>query len=76
MIDYQPFLNVLDHYSDQHQGLAMWRQALPEQIEKGLDEARYGDLPRWRFAYLQAGAPQPRLRRRHVGLVREGRSER
>ena len=53
MIDYQPFLNVLDHYSDQHQGLAMWRQALPEQIEKGLDEARYGDLPRWR-AVLEA----------------------
>jgi len=42
MIDYRPFLAELadTEFSD-------WAQALPAQIERGLDKQRYGDLARW-----------------------------
>jgi len=58
MIDYQPFLSVLQQYGAEHQGIARWQQALPQQIDEGLDESRYGDLPRWR-AVLQQLPPWP-----------------
>lgn len=46
MIDYHAFLNKLN----QHPELADWCEALPQQIADGLNEARYGDLPRWKEA--------------------------
>ncbi|WP_269617835.1 tRNA 5-methoxyuridine(34)/uridine 5-oxyacetic acid(34) synthase CmoB [Zhongshania sp. BJYM1] len=46
MIDYHAFLNKLS----QHPELAQWRETLPQQIAEGLNEARYGDLPRWKNA--------------------------
>ena len=46
MIDYHAFLNHLS----EHPELASWRQALPQQIADGLNEGRYGDLPRWKEA--------------------------
>lgn len=43
--DFQPFLNLLTE-----SGFEDWAAALPAQIDAGLSEARYGDLPRWRDA--------------------------
>jgi tRNA (mo5U34)-methyltransferase len=46
MTDYQAFLNHLS----EHAQLANWSKELPLQIAAGLNEARFGDLPRWREA--------------------------
>lgn len=46
MIDYKPFLQRLG----EEENLASWAETLPETITKGLDEQRYGDLPRWKKA--------------------------
>lgn len=48
MIDFAP---LLDHL--RAAGLTRWAQQLPEQIARGLDPERYGDLPRW-YAALAA----------------------
>ena len=48
MINYDPFLNQLSQTE-----LADWAQQLPVEIDKGLDEKRYGDLPRWKNALSQ-----------------------
>ncbi|MGK0441584.1 MAG: tRNA (mo5U34)-methyltransferase [Pseudohongiellaceae bacterium] len=42
-INYQPFFEQLAQTD-----IAGWLETLPQQIEKGLDEKRYGDLPRWK----------------------------
>lgn len=42
-INYQPFFDQLAKTD-----IADWLETLPQQIEKGLDEKRYGDLPRWK----------------------------
>ncbi len=55
MIDYQPFLQHLNHYSAEFPAIADWLKQLPTQIDKGLDEKRYGDLSRWKQAL--AGMP-------------------
>ena len=34
----------------QEAGLHQWLDILPAQVESGLDEKRYGDLPRWQLA--------------------------
>lgn len=46
MINYQAFLNHLS----EHPQLANWSKELPQQIAAGLNEARFGDLPRWKEA--------------------------
>lgn len=43
--DFHPFLKLLAE-----SGFEDWADALPGQIDAGLSEARYGDLPRWRDA--------------------------
>jgi tRNA (mo5U34)-methyltransferase len=49
MIDYQPFLTQLA--SDVESAtMTQWLETLPQQIAQGLDEKRYGDLPRWKAA--------------------------
>jgi tRNA (mo5U34)-methyltransferase len=47
MIDYQPLLAKLASDPDAER-LTDWLQQLPEQLASGLDEQRYGDLPRWK----------------------------
>lgn len=42
MIDYQ---GLVDHWLGSE--LDAWAQLLPGQVEKGLSQQRYGDLPRW-----------------------------
>lgn len=50
MIDYQPLIDAL------HNGpLSRWAQLLPTQIARGLDPARWGDLPDWQA--VLAGLP-------------------
>tara|TARA_R110001592_G_scaffold28990_15_gene105599 strand:+ start:6814 stop:7785 length:972 start_codon:yes stop_codon:yes gene_type:complete len=46
MINYQVFLNHLSEYPQ----LANWSKELPQQIAAGLNESRFGDLPRWKEA--------------------------
>ncbi|ARN74631.1 tRNA 5-methoxyuridine(34)/uridine 5-oxyacetic acid(34) synthase CmoB [Oceanicoccus sagamiensis] len=53
MIDYQPFLQQLNSHDDYRESLGSWLQQIPEQISKGLDEKRYGDLPRWKSVLAQ-----------------------
>lgn len=48
MINYEPFLTELANTE-----LSEWAQQLPQQIAAGLDEKRYGDLPRWKQALSQ-----------------------
>ncbi len=48
MIDYQTLIDALAEGP-----LAPWSKQLPNQIAAGLDERRYGDLPRWREALAQ-----------------------
>ncbi|WP_019531211.1 tRNA 5-methoxyuridine(34)/uridine 5-oxyacetic acid(34) synthase CmoB [Dasania marina] len=45
---YQPFLQQLADTD-----LADWLDSLPQQISQGLDEKRYGDLPRWKQVLAQ-----------------------
>lgn len=47
MIDYQPLLDTLASDPDAER-LTDWLQQLPEQLARGLDEQRFGDLPRWK----------------------------
>lgn len=49
MIDYQPFLQLLRDNPDYADCLSDWITQLPQQIEAGLSEKRYGDLPRWKL---------------------------
>lgn len=50
MIDYQAFLNFLEtlHQQREDDNLQPLIALLPQQIQRGLDEKRYGDLPRWK----------------------------
>lgn len=48
MIDYQPLITAL-----QTGPLSRWAQRLPAQIERGLDPARWGDLPDWQKVLAQ-----------------------
>ena len=48
MINYDPFLSQLANTE-----LADWAQQLPEIIASGLNEKRYGDLPKWMQALSQ-----------------------
>ncbi len=50
MINYEPFIQTLDTInSAQGEGkLTQLLTRLPELITLGLDENRYGDLPRWK----------------------------
>lgn len=43
MINYEPFLAEIANTE-----LSGWALQLPDQITKGLNELRYGDLPRWK----------------------------
>jgi tRNA (mo5U34)-methyltransferase len=45
VIDYLPLIERW-----RHNELASWAEHLPEQLERGLSTARFGDLPRWRRA--------------------------
>ena len=53
-INYQPFLELLANTD-----LAPWLDTLPEQITQGLNEKRYGDLPRWKKVLAQLPDWQP-----------------
>lgn len=53
MINYQPFLDFLTSNSDWTDKLTPLLQQLPQLIEQGLNENRYGDLPRWQAALAQ-----------------------
>ncbi|WP_373080564.1 tRNA 5-methoxyuridine(34)/uridine 5-oxyacetic acid(34) synthase CmoB [Zhongshania sp.] len=55
MMDYRAFLDILS----QHPQLANWAALLPEQISSGLNESRYGDLPRWKEALKSLPALTP-----------------
>jgi tRNA (mo5U34)-methyltransferase len=48
VINYDPFLSQLANTE-----LADWAQQFPEIIVSGLDEKRYGDLPKWKQALSQ-----------------------
>jgi tRNA (mo5U34)-methyltransferase len=48
MIDYQPFLQQLGAYQDNSRAISHWISQLPAQIANGLNEQRFGDLPRWK----------------------------
>lgn len=50
MINYQAFLDHLASSEDFAQGLAPLIEKIPSIIESGLNEKRYGDLPRWKSA--------------------------
>ncbi len=45
-MNYRPFLDAMRT----HELLADWADILPEQIARGLNPKRYGDLPRWQQA--------------------------
>ena len=45
----------------QHGPLRLWAERLPEQLAKGLDLKRYGDLPRWQAALNDLPSVQPDL---------------
>lgn len=47
MIDYQPFLRCLAGLDFESAAIEHWMKALPAQIDRGLNQQRYGDLPRW-----------------------------
>lgn len=49
MIDYRAFISQAGAAG----GLERWLELLPEQIAQGLDQQRYGDLPRWLAALSQ-----------------------
>jgi tRNA (mo5U34)-methyltransferase len=53
MIDYQPFLNALANDPGIADHADSWVRQLPEQIARGLDEKRFGDLPRWKKTLQQ-----------------------
>lgn len=53
MIDYEPFIEQLNSDDDNREALAQWLEQMPAQIAKGLDEKRYGDLPRWKSVLAQ-----------------------
>jgi tRNA (mo5U34)-methyltransferase len=53
LIDYQAFLETLQQLGEDQPAFLQWAEQLPEQISRGLNEKRYGDLPRWKTA-LQA----------------------
>lgn len=55
MMDYQPLLTALRD----HPKLAPWAELLPEQIARGLDTRRYGDLPQWLKALDALPQPHP-----------------
>ena len=49
-------MNFLDYsalYTQLPDSLQPWATLLPDQIERGLDTRRYGDIPRWRAALEQ-----------------------
>ena len=54
-MDYQAFLALLS----QNPKLADWAAQLPEHIASGLNESRYGDLPRWKTALAALPALTP-----------------
>ncbi len=53
MIDYQPFLQRLANDENKLPAFSLWLEQLPEQIANGLNEKRYGDLPRWKSVLQQ-----------------------
>lgn len=53
MIDYQPFIEQLSSNDNYRDALAQWLEQIPAQITSGLDEKRYGDLPRWQSVLAQ-----------------------
>ncbi len=55
MIDYRPLLHWLDHQP----GLRAWSQHLPDQINEGLSEARWGDRPQWQQVLMNLPAIYP-----------------
>ena len=59
MINYQPFLTQLGISAADTPAVLQWIEQLPAQIDKGLDEARHGDLPRWKAVLEQL--PQRQL---------------
>jgi len=48
MINYQPFLDLLTRNPDYAEHLSDWIAQLPQRIDTGLSEKRFGDLPRWK----------------------------
>lgn len=60
MIDYTLLYQALENTS-----LDPWRRLLPAQIERGLSQARYGDLPRW----MAALARVPKVEAQHLCLT-------
>ena len=48
MIDYSPLIESISEGK-----LRPWAEQLPQQIEQGLSEARWGDLPQWQAALEQ-----------------------
>lgn len=63
--DFQPFLRLLIE-----SGFEDLATALPDQIDAGLSEARYGDLPRWREAV--AALPDLDVTTTHLDRSRVG----
>ncbi len=54
MIDHQPLIDAL-----QAGPLSRWAQLMPAQIERGLDPARWGDLPDWQTVLARLPALTP-----------------
>jgi tRNA (mo5U34)-methyltransferase len=48
MIDYRPFLIKLAKQEELSPAVSAWIEKIPEQINQGLNERRYGDLSRWK----------------------------
>jgi tRNA (mo5U34)-methyltransferase len=59
MIDYRPFLTHLELCATDTPAVAGWVEQLPAQIDKGLDESRYGDLARWKAVLEQLPSWHP-----------------
>ena len=59
MIDFSPlnFSPLIKAISDSK--LKRWADLLPEQIEQGLSQARWGDLPEWQAVLQELPAVQP-----------------
>ncbi len=53
MIDYREFFHHLKLQASDSPAVQSWLEHLPALVDKGLDETRYGDLPRWKAVLEQ-----------------------
>ncbi len=62
LLNYQDLINAL-----RETPLAAWAEQLPEQIARGLNEERYGDLPGWKDSLARL----PQIAPSHLDLTRQ-----